>query len=249
MSLESLIERKTNTQQEGDHPKNGHSIVLRYVQDIITAKDVNKDKDNRQGRTEPLVGWHRPNQNSVKLNTDGCSKKKNNMQASAGGLIRDEGGRWLAGFMANLGQCDSLTAETWVVILAWDKGHRRITLETDSLLLHNMIKGKTHLKCLTPMLQPIAEILSRDWVVEVKHCYREANFCADSLANRGASMELGVLRLDSAPTDFDFIRLLQADLYMGPPCPAMASLVVWFCLGFGPTCTEKKKSKKEVQQI
>lgn len=137
------------------------------------------------------------------------------MQVSAGGLIRGEEGRWLAGYMANLGQCDSLTTETWAIILglelAWDKGHRRIILETNSLILHNMIKENIQRKRVVPMLHHITEILSRDWVMKIKHCYREANCCSDRLANMGASMELGIHWLDSPLTDF--LMLLQADLF------------------------------------
>jgi len=48
----------------------------------------------------------------VKLNTDG-SVRGNPGMAAAGGLLRDEQGRWLSGFMVNIGQSTNTVAELW----------------------------------------------------------------------------------------------------------------------------------------
>lgn len=45
--------------------------------------------------------------------------------AAAVGILRDESGRWLAGFMQNIGISTSIRAELWAVrselTLAWNK--------------------------------------------------------------------------------------------------------------------------------
>ena len=48
------------------------------------------------------------------LNTDGAMKTSSSF-ASAGGLIRNEKGEWLGGFMVNIGRTDGLNSELWGV--------------------------------------------------------------------------------------------------------------------------------------
>lgn len=98
-----------------DYPKNGKSIILRYVQDIITAKNSSSLGYNMSRKTELIVGWERTKMGFVKLNTDD-SNKGDVGRAGTGGLLRDGDGRWISGFMANMGNCDSLTTKTWAAI-------------------------------------------------------------------------------------------------------------------------------------
>ena len=56
--------------------------------------------------------------------------------ASAGGLIKEDSGRWIAGFARNLGVAPVLVAKQWGALsgleLAWDLRHRKVFLEVDS---------------------------------------------------------------------------------------------------------------------
>lgn len=76
----------------------------------------------------PPSGW-------VKLNTDGSSRG-NPGEATGGGLIRDETGKWLVGFGLNIGICSVTAAELWALyhglMIAWMEGHRKVAVTVDS---------------------------------------------------------------------------------------------------------------------
>ena len=65
--------------------------------------------------------------------------------ASCGGLLRDDSGRFIQAFVANLGRCPISMAEIWgyfhALNLAWKMGYRKVVLELDSIaaiqLIHN----------------------------------------------------------------------------------------------------------------
>lgn len=72
---------------------------------------------NKVNKVECLICWERSKAGYVKLNTDGSNKGMKG-QANAGRLLRDEEGRWLMDFMANVGYFDSLTLEIWAAIFS-----------------------------------------------------------------------------------------------------------------------------------
>lgn len=53
--------------------------------------------------------------------------------------MRDLNGRWIMGFMVNIGICTAVGAEVWAVLhglqMAWRAGARRLIVELDSLLV------------------------------------------------------------------------------------------------------------------
>ena len=68
--------------------------------------------------------------------------------------------------------------------LAWSLGFPKIILESNSLvvvglLLKQSVKADTNFA----LVNRAREALSRDWVVQVQHSYREANATVDWLAN------------------------------------------------------------------
>ncbi|MBA0815447.1 hypothetical protein Gohar_000217 [Gossypium harknessii] len=56
--------------------------------------------------------------------------------ASAGEVVRDDKGDWISGFSRSLGVATVLHSELWAILdglnLAWDRGFRKIILESDS---------------------------------------------------------------------------------------------------------------------
>lgn len=78
---------------------------------------------NRVLRVEKFFGWSPPIWPSFKLNSDGV--RKLNGKSSAGGLIRDANGRWVAGFGMNIRDCSITIAELWGLYhgltLAWNR--------------------------------------------------------------------------------------------------------------------------------
>lgn len=86
-------------------------------------------------RSVQWIAWSPPIWPWCKLNTDGAAKSTG--ASSAGGLIRDHNGNWLAGFCMNIGSCSVMVAEFWGLLqglsIAWEKGIRWLNVEVDSL--------------------------------------------------------------------------------------------------------------------
>ena len=125
---------------------------------------------------------------------DGCSKGNPGI-AGAGGVLRDQMGSWIRGFARNIGICSSVTAELWAIyeglLLTWDKGFRKVVLESDSRVAVGFITGdNVRVDKNYNLIMQIKNMVSREWEVEILHVYREANCVADWLANFGLTREL-----------------------------------------------------------
>lgn len=86
---------------------------------------------------------------------------------------------------------NALLAELWGLRLgiqmAMELNLSRVIFEMDSAVVVQMVKaGGTAFACYRPLLQEIFSLLNlQDWSVSVVHVFREANCCADLLANMG----------------------------------------------------------------
>ena len=152
------------------------------------------------------VGWTYPANDWIKLNVDGCSKGNPGV-AGAGGVLRDNMGSWIAGFTRNNGICSSVTAELWAAYiglqLTWDRGYRKVILESDSRVVIGLMQGDTpSMDRNYTLTMQIRDMLERDWEIQTVHIFREANCVADWLANYGLSRDV----LDS-----------QTDVLTDPP--------------------------------
>ena len=146
------------------------------------------------GKDVAQIGWKYPADGWIKLNVDGCSKGNPGL-AGAGGVIRDHIGTWIGGFARNIGVCSSMTAELWAIYsglqLVWDKGFRKVVLESDSRVVVGLINGESvRVDRNYNILMQIKNMLGRDWEVVIVHVYREANCVADWLANFGLTRDL-----------------------------------------------------------
>ncbi|CAN1175315.1 Putative ribonuclease H protein At1g65750 [Linum perenne] len=129
------------------------------------------------------------------LNSDGSVIQPSG-KAAAGGLLRDEMGRCSAAYSLNLGICSITRAELRGMIfglqMAWDRGHRRVVAQLDSAVAVALLEADgeiTHQHAAE--IYQFRELLKRDWCIQVRHIYREANKAADFLAGRGHSLGLG----------------------------------------------------------
>ena len=65
------------------------------------------------------------------------------MLALVGGVIRDSNGKWVGGFMFNIGYYSITNTELWGIYegisLAWDLGLKKVQIETDSACAVEMI--------------------------------------------------------------------------------------------------------------
>ncbi|PKI39106.1 hypothetical protein CRG98_040530 [Punica granatum] len=141
------------------------------------------------------VRWRRPPPGWIKVNTDGASRGNPGL-AGAGGLICGDDGRWICGFVHNVGFATSTIAKLWGALvgleLAWDRGYRYVVLELDSQVVQRLLSNQPPTNSyLDPLVNNINNILYRDWHVEVSHTYQESNMCADWMARWATSFSLG----------------------------------------------------------
>ncbi|GLT30193.1 hypothetical protein SLA2020_050080 [Shorea laevis] len=156
-------------------------------------------------RVPRWVRWFPPDFPFLKLNTDGAMNHSTG-KASAGGLIRDHGGRWIHGFAMCIGQQSSYMAELWGcregLRLASCLGITHLILEMDSLMAVQMINARKAVVGLASALfLDIFHLIQTFSECRVQHTLREGNSAADRMASIGQHLSLGVTFFDSPPAD------------------------------------------------
>ncbi|CAN1763773.1 Putative ribonuclease H protein At1g65750, partial [Linum perenne] len=188
-------------------------------------------KTNQLGQEAPglaqqtqLIVWRPGDEAWSTLNTDG-SRYHLSGSTAMGGLIRDENGRFVRAFTANIGDCLITRAELRAIVqglhLAWAAGIRKVVVQSDSrAALAILQSGDTALQH-AALVAEFRELCTRSWEVSLVHVFREANFAADYLANLGHSCSIG-LHLYSHP-DPTLAHWLRYDLF-GVAAPRAVSL-------------------------
>ena len=166
------------------------------------------------------VRWTKPPLSWQKLNSDGSSIG-NPGRAGGGGLIHDDKGVWVKGYARNIGHITSVAAELWALCdglrLCSALKIPDVIIELDAKLIVDLLqKEEGHQNCIDALVSDFKSELRAIPMVQVQHCYREANICADALARRGAllpqdfvvfldpPMEVSLLlSLDSAGVAYD----------------------------------------------
>ncbi|CAN1127155.1 Putative ribonuclease H protein At1g65750 [Linum perenne] len=152
-------------------------------------------------RQAHLIGWRPAEEGCFTLNSDG-SLYTNPNRAAAGGVIRDDNGRFVSAFSMNLGSCSVMRTELRGIVegmkRAWNIGIRNLRIQSDSEAAVKMLttpgySSNQH----ESLIQQFAELSSRNWRLSIHHIYREANFAADYMANLGHSLDLGIHFFDS----------------------------------------------------
>ena len=156
-----------------------------------------------------LIGWTVPDKGWVKVNSDGAMKHDSGL-AAAGGVLRDENGRWMCGFATTLGYCSSVQAKIWgawySLKLAGDKGYCRVVLELDNLNVVNWIsKKELHVNSHFSLLKYITRMIDFPWQIKVQHIMREGNRSIDAMANLGINLTLGYYHFEVAPANINEI--------------------------------------------
>ena len=171
---------------------------------------------------DPLIrGW-------FKLNTDG-SAKGNPDWADAGSLIRDHEGQWVKGFYTSLGHMSNIVAELWGLLeslnMAINLQITHLMIELDAKVVCDMI-SKDHCanNFLMHLILECRNLIKKIPHSTLNHVYKEANACADFLANRGQQLQ--------APLSFfcsplvDVYLLLRNDLsFAMHPCSVVRGSV------------------------
>ncbi|KAL4305782.1 hypothetical protein AHAS_Ahas16G0112700 [Arachis hypogaea] len=131
--------------------------------------------------------------------------EKKHRIAGCGDLIRDSRGRWVAGFLVNIGKGTTFTAEAWGILhglkLAWDLRFKKIILEIDSKIAFQILsKREERDNHPETIIRSISQLIQRDWNVKFCHTYREGNKSIDWLVKESLQACLGFHFIDTMPT-------------------------------------------------
>ena len=141
------------------------------------------------------IKWKKPNTGWVKLNTDGSADVASRTAGGGGGLIRDDRGNWIMGFTRKISKANSFLAETWALrdglLLCNQLNLNAIMVELDAKALVNALKNPSYANTIVSSLfDDCRQLATQIPHLSIKHIYREANKCADRLANLGSCQSL-----------------------------------------------------------
>ncbi|CAN1181294.1 Putative ribonuclease H protein At1g65750 [Linum perenne] len=184
-----------------------------WLQSVRSAmcRETSLEPETERGRRID-VSWKAGPEEWFTLNSDG-SVLGHRGRSAAGGLIRDSSGNCLQAFTMNLGVCTITRAEICGVLegvrRAWEAGYRKLEIQMDSKVAVEILLNANLATSPQFTLETLEfrEWLQRDWVVKVKHVYREANHAADYLANLGHNTTRGSHEVDCSDCNLAyFIR-------------------------------------------
>ncbi|KAF7827992.1 LINE-type retrotransposon LIb DNA [Senna tora] len=184
-------------------PKEPQRVILHHARAYVQAWML-KEAGRAFNKGKESTVWIKPSQEWTKINTDGALCRLTKM-AGCGGIFRDAQGRWILGFIANIGISSVIGAELWGIYhglnTAWEKGYKKIIIESDSKMAVQRISScrkdnvNEH-----PITGQIRELIRKDWEVQLKTIPRSANGCADTLAKASLSQNQGLELLNSPPS-------------------------------------------------
>ena len=160
----------------------------------------------------------------MKLNTDGSSLGNPGL-ARGGGLIRNKEGIWVAGFARKIGITTSFFAELWALRdglnLCISRGIAAVEVELDAkAIVDVVINPKYSNICAFVPMDDCRHLIKQFPQICFKHCYREANRCADALARMGGLQDADFIVFESPPVDISsFLDFDLNDLYLNRLCP------------------------------
>ncbi|XP_050259191.1 uncharacterized protein LOC126704213 [Quercus robur] len=166
---------------------------------------------NANGRISPIrkvikrIRWERPPEGWAKLNTNGalCTHSGS---VGCGGVVRDDRGEWMAGFSRRIGATNSFMAKFWGLrdglILCCNLHIPSLIVELDAkAIVDALLNLNYENNVISPILDDCRQLVTQFHRIQFKHCYREANQCADVLARRGAEQDIDFLSFLSPPED------------------------------------------------
>ncbi|KAK2362266.1 heat shock 70 kDa protein [Trifolium repens] len=118
----------------------------------------------------------------------------------------------MGGFAKNLGICNAYVAELWGVLeglrYARRLGFNRIELNVDSSVVNQVLRQPGYGRPLGgALVMRIRRLFELDWEVVINHSYREANKCADVLANIGCIIDTHMVYYDTCPRECHNVML------------------------------------------
>lgn len=129
-----------------------------------------------------LSKWNNPKPRWAKLNSDDTVSVDG---ASIGGVLWDTKAGWQWGYNLRFGTDSGFKVEAWALLegllLAWDKGFRKVEAECDSVLLVHLITsgGRAHSSLVE--LRLLHQVVQRQWEVPLCYIPKTLNRVADHM--------------------------------------------------------------------
>lgn len=145
---------------------------------------VNGKRSQTQQKTR--VRWCSLPLNWCKVNSNGFALG-NPRRAGGGGLIHNNKGEWIQGYVRAIGCTTSVVAELWAlrdgIRLCITLKIPAVVFELDAKLIVDLLqKEEGHLNSIGALVSDCKAGLKEIPMVKIQHCYREANKCANTLA-------------------------------------------------------------------
>ena len=159
------------------------------------------------------VRWERPQAGWACLNTDGAAIG-NPGRAGCGGLIRNEHGEWLDGFSRSIGYSNSFMVELWGLRdglnLCNEMQLSVVDVQLDAKAVVQLLSNSSSANiCALPLLDDCKQLKSQIGHVRIRHCFCEANTCADFLARLGSHQDSTFVLFHDPP--MGLLDLLSSD--------------------------------------
>ncbi|KAL0007753.1 hypothetical protein SO802_009255 [Lithocarpus litseifolius] len=170
------------------------------------------------------IRWERPLGGWKKQNTDGSVIESSSM-ASYGVVVRDEEGIWIAGFTRRIGVTTSFEAELWGLrdglMFCSNLNISSLVVELDAKAIVDVLLNANYVNnVISPFLDDCRLLMTLFSRLQVNHCYREANKCADKLARMEISNNSDLIYFQSPPVDIVFVFENDFNgLYSNRLCP------------------------------
>jgi ribonuclease HI len=206
-------------------PANPWQVSLDYVNTYKLS--MKAEEQTRRGNEKQWtnIKWLTPSPRWFVLNSDGAAKTSDR-KAGCGGVLRSDNGTWIEGFAKAVGDTTAYMAELWGIYeglhLAQRRGVMRLELRTDSHIIAQCLKdSKSGSIRGCALVKKIRSLLNEPWEIRIIHVFREANRCADVLANMGSEGDSGIEFFSSPPSR---ARQIVEDDIRGVSFPRLISL-------------------------
>ena len=146
---------------------------------------------------ETFILRETPDTEWKKLNLKVCEHKNGSQsQEACGGVFRDSQGRWISGYTVNL-SLDIEVADLWTLLIglerAWDRGFRKLWVESDSVALMEVIKNACasnhHHHRPTPVDSILKWMAREEWEVKLALISEKTNRLPQSVAGYGLGLD------------------------------------------------------------